>query len=81
MKMSASAELDLVLRLARCETWAIEIKRTTTTKVSRGFHLAIADIKADQRILVYAGAHEVPLADGLRAMPLDVAVRQLRDQS
>lgn len=77
-RTSAGAELDLVLRLPAGEIWAIEIKRTTAPKVSRGFHLAIADIKADRRILVYAGAHEVPLGEGLRAMPLDVAVDQLR---
>ena len=80
-RTSAGAELDLVLRLPGGETWAIEIKRTTAPKVSRGFHLAIADIKADRRILVYAGEREVPLGEGLRAMPLDVAVQQLRLQT
>ena len=80
-RTSAGAELDLVLRLRGGETWAIEIKRTTAPKVSRGFHLAIADIKADQRILVFAGDREVPLGDGLRAMPLDVAVEHLRQQT
>jgi hypothetical protein len=44
-RTSAGAELDRVLRLPGGETWAIEIKRTTAPKVSRGFHLAIADIK------------------------------------
>ena len=80
-RTSAGAELDLVLRLPGGEAWAIEIKRTTAPKVSRGFHLAIADIKADRRILVYAGEREVPLGEGLRAMPLDVAVEQLRHQT
>ncbi len=80
-RTSAGAELDLVLRLPGSQTWAIEIKRTTAPKVSRGFHLAIEDIKADRRILVYAGEREVPLGEGLRAMPLDVAVEQLRLQS
>lgn len=47
----------------------------------RAFHLAIADINADRRILVYAGAREVPLGDALRAMPLDLAVEQLRHQT
>ena len=80
-RTSAGAELDLVLRLPDGETWAIEIKRTTAPKVSRGFHLAIADIKADRRILVYAGEREVPIAEGLRATPLDVAVEQLRQRT
>ncbi|WP_349039118.1 ATP-binding protein [Pseudotabrizicola sp. 4114] len=80
-RTSAGAELDLVLRLPGGEIWAIEIKRTTAPKVSRGFHLAIEDINADRHILVFAGDREVPLGDGLRAMPLDVAVEQLCRQT
>ena len=80
-RTSARAELDLVLRLPKGEVWAIEIKRATAPKLSRGFHLATADIKADRRILVYAGAREVPLGDGLRAMPLDAAMALIRQQA
>ncbi|PTE22469.1 ATPase [Cereibacter changlensis JA139] len=78
-RTSAGAELDLVLRLPGDEIWAIEIKRTTAPKVSRGFHLAVEDIRADRKLLVYAGEREVPAGEGLRAMPLATAVGQLRD--
>ncbi len=78
-RTSAGAELDLVLRLPEGETWAIEIKRTTAPKVSRGFHIGAEDIKADRKLLVYAGERDVPAADGLRAMPLDAAVALLRN--
>lgn len=78
-RTAAGAELDLVLRLPGNATWAIEIKRTTTPKVSRGFHLSVDDIKADRKILVYAGEREVPAGDGLRAMSLATAVGQLRN--
>lgn len=78
-RTAAGAELDLVLRLPGNATWAIEIKRTTTPKVSRGFHLSVDDIKADRKILVYAGEREVPAGEGLRAMPLAAAVEQLRN--
>lgn len=77
-RTAAGAELDLVLRLPGNETWAIEIKRTTTPKVSRGFHLAVEDIGADRKLLVYAGEHEVPASNGLRAVPLARAVEHLR---
>jgi len=77
-RTAAGAELDLVLRLPGDEICAIEIKRTTTPKVSRGFHLAIADIKARQKMLVYAGGRDVPAGEGLRAMPLASAVEQLQ---
>lgn len=80
-RTSAGAELDLVLRLPGGEKWAIEIKRTTAPKVSRGFHLAVEDIKADRRILVYAGDREAPLGDSLRATPLAAAAALLRSQT
>lgn len=78
-RTAAGAELDLVLRLTGDAIWAIEIKRTTAPKVSRGFHLAVDDIKADRKILVYAGEREVPAGDGLRALPLARAMDQLRN--
>lgn len=77
-RTAAGAELDLVLRVPGQGIWAIEIKRTSAPKVSRGFHLAVADIKADRKMLVYAGEREVPAGDGLRAMPLAAALGQLR---
>lgn len=77
-RTSAGAELDLVLRLPDGGLWAIEVKRTTAPKVSRGFHLAVEDIGAVRRILVYAGEREVPGGNGLRAMPLAAAISQLR---
>ena len=48
--------------------------RTTAPKVSRGSHLAANDIKADRKILVYAGKREAPAGDGLRAIPLATVV-------
>lgn len=77
-RTAAGAELDLVLRLPAGDVWAIEVKRTTAPKVSRGFHLAADDIRAARRMLVYAGARDIPAGDGLRAMPLAAAVEQLR---
>jgi Predicted ATPase (AAA+ superfamily) len=77
-RTAAGAELDLVLRLPDGALWAIEFKRTTAPKVSRGFHLAVADIAADRSILVYAGEQEVPAPEGLRAMPLARAMAALQ---
>jgi predicted AAA+ superfamily ATPase len=78
-RTAAGAELDLVLRLPGDDIWAIEIKRTTTPKVSRGFHLAVDDIGANRKLLVYAGERDIPAGDGLRALPLAAALAQLRD--
>lgn len=76
-RTSAGAELDLVLRLPSGDIWAVEIKRTTAPKVSRGFHTGAEDIGASRKLLVYAGAHEVPVAKDIRALPLAHAIELL----
>ncbi|WP_410218827.1 ATP-binding protein [Paracoccus sp. (in: a-proteobacteria)] len=78
-RSSGGAELDLILRLPQGEIWAIEIKRTTAPKVSRGFHIAAEDIGATRRLLVYAGPREAPVRADLRAVPLDVAIAMLQN--
>lgn len=79
-RTAAGAELDLVLRLPGGRIWAIEIKRSTAPRVSRGFHLAVEDIAADRKFLVYAGERDIPVGDGLRALPLATAIGLLRDR-
>lgn len=76
-RTSVGAELDLVLRLPSGDIWAVEIKRTTAPKVSRGFHTGAEDIGANRKLLVYAGEHEVPVAKDIRALPLSHAIELL----
>lgn len=76
-RSSAGAEIDLILKLPRGETWAIEIKRTTQPKVTRGFHIATEELDVSERILVYAESREVPGQGGVRAMPLMNALEWL----
>lgn len=76
-RSSAGAEIDLLLKLPDGRLWAIEIKRTTSPKVTRGFHVAAEDLEAAERFLVYAADREVPMQGGLRAMPPMSAVERL----
>ena len=76
-RSSAGAEIDLVLTLPGGALWAIEIKRTTSPNVTRGFHIAAEDLNADERILVYADNRDVPGKGGVRAMPLMRALERL----
>lgn len=76
-RSSAGAEIDLVLRLPNGALWAVEIKRTTSPKVSRGFHTAADDLNAAERILVFADDRDVPGPGGVRAMPLMAAISRL----
>ncbi|WP_390915588.1 DUF4143 domain-containing protein [Pseudosulfitobacter sp. SM2401] len=76
-RSSAGAEIDLLLKLPNGTLWAIEIKRTTSPKVGRGFHIASEELGAHERILVNAGVHEVPGQGGVVAMPLAHAMERL----
>ncbi|MCV3273556.1 ATP-binding protein [Roseobacter sinensis] len=77
-RSSAGAEIDLILKLPGGALWAIEVKRTTSPKVTRGFHIAADDLDVAERLLVYAETREVPGQGGLRAMPLLAAIDRLR---
>lgn len=60
-RSSAGAEIDLVLTLPRQRQWAIEIKRSLSPKVERGFHHACEDLNPERRIVVYPGRDAYPL--------------------
>ena len=77
-RSSAGAEIDLILKLPDQSLWALEVKRTTSPKVTRGFHIASDELDVTERLLVYAGDREAPGQGGLRAMPLAVAIEKLR---
>ncbi|MFI5136910.1 MAG: ATP-binding protein [Sphingobacteriales bacterium] len=73
------AEIDLVLEFSVKEKWAIEIKRSSAPSLSKGFHIACDDIKADKRYVVYSGKDKFPLANGVIAIPLPVLMQELLD--
>ena len=68
-RTSAGAELDLVIQLGS-QIWAIEIKRTLSPKLSKGFSIAAEDVEATHRFFVYAGKEEFPLSDKVAAIGL-----------
>ena len=43
-RTAQGAEIDLIIEVNHAELWAIEIKRSLTPTVSKGFHIACADI-------------------------------------
>lgn len=76
-RTSAGAEIDLVVTLPRGRRWAIEIKRSLTPKVERGFHHACLDLEPDRRIVVYPGSEAYPLGNDIEALPLHQLGEQL----
>ena len=79
-RSSAGAEIDLLLTWPNGEHWAIEVKRSTTPKVERGFYSACDDIQPVKKWVIYPGAEAYPLHDGVEAMPLHVAMKELAEK-
>lgn len=77
-RSNAGAEIDLLLTWPNGEHWAIEIKRSTTPKMERGFYSACADIQPSRKWLIYPGSESYPLNDDVQVMPLDIAMQALR---
>ena len=76
-RTSAGAEIDLLLELPGGELWAIEIKRSLSPKVERGFHSACDDLKPGRRFVVYAGDEHVPMPHGVEAVGLHTLAKEL----
>jgi len=73
------AEADLVLDLRHGETWVIEIKRSSAPTVSKGFHLAAADVGATRKLLVAPVDATYTVRDGVEVMNPLTAAAQLAD--
>ena len=76
-RTSAGAEIDLLITWPNGDHWAVEIKRSTTPKVARGFHSACEDLGPCRKWLIYPGTQSYPLLDGIQAMPLHTAMQEL----
>ena len=76
-RTSAGAELDLVIQLGS-QIWAIEIKRTLSPKLSKGFSIAAEDVEATHRFFVYAGKEEFPLSENTNAIGLVGILRKIK---
>ncbi|RMF82076.1 MAG: ATP-binding protein [Nitrospirae bacterium] len=70
-RTAAGAEIDLLLDLGgRAGLWAIEVKRGSAARPSRGFHLACADLSPARKLVVHGGSERYPLPHGVEAVPL-----------
>lgn len=69
-RTAAGAEIDLLLELPNGKLWAIEIKRSLSPKVERGFHIACDDVQPSRRFVVYAGQDRVPMPNGIEGIGL-----------
>jgi predicted AAA+ superfamily ATPase len=73
-RSSGGAEIDLLLAWPNGDLWAIEIKRSLTPKVERGFHSACADLKPVRKLVIYPGAESYRVAEDIQVMSLAGAI-------
>lgn len=76
-RTSAGAEIDLVLTPPGASPIAIEIKRSLSPSVSKGFHIASADIAATDRYILYPGEESYPLGNSTRVVSLSDLLERL----
>jgi len=69
-RSSGGAEIDLVLEWPGGPRWAVEIKRSLTPKLTKGFHVASEDIQPDCGFVVYPGQERYPVKPGVEAIGL-----------
>lgn len=77
-RTSGGAEIDLLLAWPNGTLWAIEIKRSLSPKLERGFHAACADLKPQRKFVVYPGNERYQIAEDIEAIPLRELARLLR---
>lgn len=70
-RTSGGAEIDLLLTWPDGSLWAVEIKRSLTPKVERGFHAACEDLAPAYKFVVYPGQERYRISADIEAIPLD----------
>lgn len=76
-RTSAQAEIDLVLEGPRKQILAIEVKRSLSPVLSKGYHLGFADIGATAGYVIMPEGDRFPLSRKVEAVPLREFVRDL----
>lgn len=78
-RTNGGAEIDLLLAWPDGCLWAIEIKRSLTPKLERGFHAACADLNPVRKFVVYPGAERYRMTEDVEAISLGELAGELRE--
>jgi len=78
-RTAAGAEIDLLLTMPGRRPWAIEIKRSLSPTLEKGFYLACEDLEPEQRLVIYPGEVSFPLKNDVTALSISAAARMLQD--
>jgi len=77
-RTAAGAEIDLVIEVNAKKKYAIEIKRSSAPKLSKGFYIGCEDIKASHRFIVYPGKERFPVSKDVEAISLLDMMHELK---
>ncbi|MCD6013062.1 MAG: ATPase [Flavipsychrobacter sp.] len=80
-RTSAGAEIDLVVEQGTKKIYAVEIKRSLTPTISKGFHLGCEDIRATRQFIVYPGKETYSLGSNVTVLPLTEMMNELKSLS
>lgn len=69
-RTSGGAEIDLLLAWPNGELWAIEVKRSLSPKIERGFYSACVDLNPTRKFVVYPGQEQYRMAEDIMVITL-----------
>jgi uncharacterized protein len=79
-RTAAGSEIDLLLEMPNNKgMWAIEIKLSSSAKPTKGFYLAINDLKPDKAFVVYLGNLSYFLDSQIEVVPLFELIERIRN--
>ena len=73
-RTGGGAEIDLLLAWPGGKLWAIEIKRSLSPRLERGFHAACEDLAPARKFVVYPGRERYRLAPDIEVLALEELV-------
>ena len=75
-RTSAGAEIDLVIDFGD-RLLAIEIKKSLSPKISKGFYFATEDIGADEQYVVYLGEDDYQVSEDVTIVSLQSMMKKV----
>jgi uncharacterized protein len=79
-RTSGGAEIDLLLVWPDGSLWAVEVKRSLSPKVERGFHAACDDLAPVRKFVVYPGTERYRIAPDIEAISLAGLAAEVKSQ-
>jgi len=80
-RTGGGAEIDLLLLWPDGSLWAVEVKRSLSPKLERGFYSACVDLAPAKKFVVYPGVERYRIAPDIEAIPLSLLAEQVERNS